>query len=277
MGINDEFTRFEHEGWERVATKYDSVWSSLTVQFIPHLIDAAQVQPAMSILDVACGPGYVSAGAQKLGANPTGMDFSKRMVEIARTMFPGINFIEGDAHQLPFADANFDRVLMNFGLLHLAQPEKACAEALRVLRPGGKFAFTVWAEPRQNPGGKIVNDAIEAHADSNVELPAGPPYHLFSDQGECRKVLRRVGFNASSVTFETRLVEWNIPTSQFLFEAERDAGVRTAGLLARQTSDRLDAIKRAIADGVKRYAKGDGFAIPMVAHVIVVTKGGKPI
>jgi ubiquinone/menaquinone biosynthesis C-methylase UbiE len=277
MRINDEFTRFEHEGWERVAAKYDSVWSSLTAQFIPYLIDAAQVQPAMSILDVACGPGYVSAGAQKLGANPTGIDFSKKMIEIAKTMFPGINFIEADAQQLPFADASFDRVLMSFGLLHLAQPEKACAEALRVLRPRGKFAFTVWAQPAQNPGGKIVNDAIEAHADLNVQLPAGPPYHLFSDKNECRKVLQQVGFDAGSMIFETRSVEWNIPTSQFLFEAERDAGVRTAGLLARQTSDRLDAIKRVIAEGVKRYAKGDGFAIPMVAHVIVVTKGGKPI
>jgi ubiquinone/menaquinone biosynthesis C-methylase UbiE len=272
MRINDEFTRFEHEGWERVAAKYDSVWSSLTAQFIPYLIDAAQVQPTMSILDVACGPGYVSAHAKKLGASPTGIDFSSKMIEIARTMSPGINFIEADAQQLPFADASFDRVLMNFGLLHLAQPEKACAEAWRVLRSEGKFAFTVWARPAQNPGGKIVNDAIEAQADLNVQLPAGPPYHLFSDEDECRKVLQRVGFDAASMIFETRSVEWNIPTSQFLFEAERDAGVRTAGLLARQRSDRLDAIERAVADGVKRYAKDDGFAIPMAAHVIVVTK-----
>jgi hypothetical protein len=39
----DAFTRFEHEGWERVAHKYDFVWSSLTRQFIPYLIDAARV------------------------------------------------------------------------------------------------------------------------------------------------------------------------------------------------------------------------------------------
>jgi ubiquinone/menaquinone biosynthesis C-methylase UbiE len=155
MRTDDEFSRFEHEGWERVAAKYDSVWSSLTAQFIPYLIDAAQVQPAMSILDVACGPGYVSAGAQKLGANPTGIDFSKKMIEIAKTMFPGINFIEADAQRLPFADANFDRVLMNFGLLHLAQPEKACAEALHVLRPRGKFAFTVWPNRRRIPAAKL--------------------------------------------------------------------------------------------------------------------------
>jgi len=67
-------------------------------------------------------------------------------------------------------------------------------------------------------------------------------------------------------------MEWSVPTARYLFEAERDAGVRTAGLLARQTSDRLDAIMRAIEDGVRHYAKGDRFMFPMAAHVIVVSK-----
>src|SRR5438477_991684 len=82
--INDEFTRFEHEGWERVADKYDSVWSSLTRQLIPHLIDRAQISSGMSVLDVACGPGYVSAAVRELSANPTGIDFSAKMVATAK-------------------------------------------------------------------------------------------------------------------------------------------------------------------------------------------------
>jgi ubiquinone/menaquinone biosynthesis C-methylase UbiE len=270
--IPNEFTRFEHDGWQRVADKYDSVWSGVTRQFIPYLIDAAGVLAGMPVLDVACGPGYVSAAVKKLGANPTGIDFSKKMVEIATKMFPGITFREGDAQELPVRDASYDRVLMNFGLLHLSQPEKACAEAFRVLRSGGKLGFTIWAEPHENPGGKIVNDAIEAYADLNVEMPEGPSKFLYADKEECRKILECDGFDGESVVFETDLVEWNVPTPYFLFEAERDAGVRTAGLLARQSSDRLDAIRRAIEDGVGRYAKGDGFAIPMAAHVIVGSK-----
>ena len=270
--IPNEFTRFEHDGWQRVADKYDSVWSRVTRQFIPYLIDAAGVLAGMPVLDVACGPGYVSAAVKKLGANPTGIDFSKKMVEIATKMFPGITFREGDAQELPVRDASYDRVLMNFGLLHLSQPERACAEAFRVLRSGGKFGFTIWAEPHENPGGKIVDDAIEAHADLNVEMPEGPSKFLYADKEECRKILERDGFDGESVVFETDLVEWNVPTPYYLFEAERDAGVRTAGLLARQSSDRLDAIRRAIEDGVGRYAKRDGFAIPMAAHVIVASK-----
>jgi len=148
----DEFTRFEHEGWERVADKYDSVWSSLTRQFIPYLVNAAEVSAGMSVLDVACGPGYVSDAIRKLGAIPMGIDFSEKMVAIAKKMFPGIRFAQGDAQNLSCDDSSFDRVLINFGLLHLSRPEQACAEAFRVLRSSGKFGFTVWPPPSAEPG-----------------------------------------------------------------------------------------------------------------------------
>jgi len=273
--INDEFTRFEHEGWERVADKYDSVWSSLTRQFIPHLIDRAQISSGMSVLDVACGPGYVSAAVRELSANPTGIDFSAKMVATAKKMFPDISFLQGNAQTLPFDDATYDRVLVNFGLLHLAQPEKACREAFRVSKPTGKFGFTVWAAPPENPGGKIVNDAVEAHADLTVQLPQGPPHYLYDEREECRKVLEQTGFDSSSMIYETRSVEWHIPTARYLFEAERDAGVRTAGLLARQSPERLSAICRAIEREVSRYARGNEFVIPMAAHLVVVAKPQK--
>jgi len=270
--MDADFTRFEHEGWERVASKYDSVWASLTRQFIPHLVSEADLATGMSVLDVACGPGYLSNYARKLGAIPTGLDFSEKMVAIAQRMFPGISFIRGDAQQLPFDGGSFDRVLSNFGLLHVASPEQACAEAARVLKSGGKFGFTVWAGPEQNPGAKIVNDAIEAHADLNVNLPEGPPHYLYGDKEESRKVLERVGFGAESLIFRTRSVGWTLPSASFLFEAERNAGVRTAGLLARQSAEKLDAIAQSIEEGVKRYARGDRFIIPFAAHVIVVSK-----
>ncbi|HWY39347.1 MAG TPA: class I SAM-dependent methyltransferase, partial [Chthoniobacterales bacterium] len=103
--MNDAFTEFEHEGWERVADKYDSTWSTSTRQFIRPLLDAARVSAKMSVLDVGCGPGYVSAAAAERGAKPVGLDFSTEMIAIAKRMFPGIEFREGDAQNLPFADA----------------------------------------------------------------------------------------------------------------------------------------------------------------------------
>src|SRR5436190_17421990 len=258
-GGQDAFTTFEHAGWQRVADKYDSVWSSLTRQFIPHLISGARVSRGMLVLDVACGPGCVSAAAKESGAVPTGIDFSERMVAIAKPMFPDISFVQGDAQHLPFEDASFDRVLVNFGLLHVSDPEKACAEASRVLKSSGRFGFTVWAGPEENPGAKIVNDAIEAHADLNVGLPEGPPHYLYGERQECRTVLDQTGFDGSSMSYETHTVEWRLPTASYFFEAERDAAVRTAGLLARQSPERLEAIRTASEKGIEQYAKGNEF------------------
>src|SRR5216684_7632332 len=140
--MNDAFTEFEHADWQRVANKYDSTWASSTRQFIPPLLDLADVSAKMSILDVGCGPGYVSAAAAEHGAIPIGLDFSEEMIAIAKKKFPRIQFRQGDAQSLPFQDATFDRVVANFALLHLADPGGACAEAARVLKPGGRFGFT---------------------------------------------------------------------------------------------------------------------------------------
>src|ERR1051326_6113609 len=239
--VEDPFSRFEHEGWERVAHKYDSVWSSLTRQFIPYLLDAAEVKAGMSALDVACGPGYVCEAVRKTGAISTGIDFSERMLAIARAKFPDISFTRGDAHNLPFEQASFDRVLINFGLLHFSDPE-------------------------------IVNDAIQVHGDLNVGLPEGPPHYLYGDKRECQKVLEQAAFDANSLKYNTRTVEWRLPSGSYFFEAERGAGVRTAGLLARQSAETLDAIRVAIENSLQRHAIGNEIVLPMAARVIVVSK-----
>ena len=269
---NDEFTQFEHEGWERVAGKYDSIWAQSTQQFIPHLLDAAAVAPEMSVLDIGAGPGYVAAAAKERGAAPIGLDFSKQMVSIAKKMFPSVEFREGDAQNLPFADRSFDRVLANFALLHLSDPERACAEACRVLKSGGRFAFTVWAEATDNPYAQLIDEAIKAHADLDVKLPSGPPYYLYKSKGEFQEAMERAGFDGASMSYAIHRIEWIVPTPGFPFEAELNAGVRTAGFLAAQPPEELEAIRRAIEEKVRRHARGDGFAIPKAAYVIAVTK-----
>ncbi len=266
------FTEFEHEGWERVAGKYDATWASSTRQFIAPLLDAAEVSAAVSVLDVGCGPGYVSAATAKRGAKPTGLDFSSQMVGIAQRTFPEIEFREGDAQNLPFGNETFDRVVANFALLHLAEPERACAEACRVLKPGGKFGFTTWARLEENPFVKLVDDAIQAHANLDVSLPPGPPYYLFESPEEFRNALERAGFDGATMNFQVHRIEWQVPSGDFVFEAELNAGVRTAGFLAKQTPDALAAIRAAINQGIRAYACADGFAIPKAAYVVAARK-----
>ena len=265
----EDFATLEYRGWQRVAHKYESTWSGLTRLFIPDLLQAAGVTAGTRVLDVACGPGYVAETASSLGAIPTGVDFSGEMVRIARQRNPEIEFREGDAQALDFDADTFDVLLMNFGLLHLPQPEKALAEAHRVLRSGGRLGFTVWAGPEQSPGAKIVDNAVKTHADlSNV--PQGPDFLVYGNIDVCRMKLSSAGFDPDSLVLQTIMKEWCVSTPPFLFEAERDAGVRTAAVLARQNSEALKAIQSHIEDSVRAYQSERGFVIPYVAHVIVV-------
>ena len=113
---------------------------------------------------------------------------------------------------------------------------------------------------------EIVDGAIASHA-VPVDLPEGPPFYRFGEPEECRRVLVDAGFAAESIAIETVSVLWRVPDAELLFEAELHAGCRTAAVLAGQPPERLEAIRTALADGVRRYAAGDGFELPIAANV----------
>ncbi len=267
----DAFWEFEREGWERAAACYDECWTD-TELFVDSLLDAAAVRAGSRLLDVACGPGYVSEAAAARGAVPVGLDVAVAMVERARRSYPGLTFVAGDAQRLPFPDASFDAVTMNFGILHLSRRETAIAEAHRVLVPEGRFAFTAWVA-EGNAAAEIVDTAVAAHA-VPVQLPEGPAFYRFADTGECRVALARAGFDEESFHTETITGLWRVPAAELLFEAELRAGVRTGAVLRAQPPQRLEAIRTAIVEGVRRHADGEGFTLPIVARVISAQAGG---
>ncbi|HTG93948.1 MAG TPA: class I SAM-dependent methyltransferase [Pyrinomonadaceae bacterium] len=272
-----EFAEFEHKSWQRVAEKYDAAWSSLTRSFIPALLVAVNIRNGVRVLDLACGPGYVAAASEAAGAEPIGVDFSSEMVRLARAQNPTIEFREGDAHALEFPDESFDVVMINFGLLHMADPQGVISESSRVLRAGGRIGFTVWADPRLSVGAKIVQDAITEYANQDVGVPQGPECYAFSQPRACQAVLTKAGFDPSTFNFETVFSEWLVSSPNFLFESELKAGVRTAALLKAQTPETLEKISQHIAAAVVRYEKGDGYAITFAAHVVTGRRKKKPI
>ena len=257
------FHDFEHEGWESIPDAYHQAFSSLTLQSVAPLLDAAGVGKGSRVLDVATGPGYVAAAAAKRGANVTGLDFSRAMVERARRDHPAVEFTEGDAEALAFADGSFDAVVMNYGLLHLARPDQALAEACRVLRPGGRFAFTVWAPPERTVGFGIVLDAIREHGRSDVPVPSGPPFFRFGDPAEARRSLTAAGF-ARTDSREIRQ-SWRLPDADTLFAWMCTSTVRTGALLRAQSPAALAAIRRSVTDRAGVYRNGDTIALAMPA------------
>lgn len=261
----EKFRSFEHAGWQRIPEGYHEAFGELTSQAIERLLDAVKLKKGHSFLDIACGPGYVAAAAAKRGATVLGVDFSAAMVAHAQQRQPGIDFREGDAERLPLGSGLFDAAAMNFGILHLGQPERALVEAHRVLRSGGRFAFSVWAKPEETVGFGIVLRAVESYGEPRVELPEGPPFFRYSDPQECERGLIVAGFKEPSVTKVPQV--WRLPGGDGLFNAMKNSTVRTAGLLRAQKPTVLNKIREVMAAEIKQYTKGGIVELPMPAWI----------
>ena len=126
---------FERQGHDALATSYHAFFAAVTALASDSLIDAVRLHPGTHLLDVATGPGAIAAEAANRGARPVGIDLSPQMIELARRMYPGIDFREADVEHLPFSDDTFDAVVCAFGLGHFPRPEVAIAECARTLLP----------------------------------------------------------------------------------------------------------------------------------------------
>jgi SAM-dependent methyltransferase len=271
MNFDPEAVReFEHAGWQRAAAEYDATFARATAPFVDALLDAAGVTAGMRVLDVCCGTGVVTAAAAARDVDVTGRDFSAAMLAEARRQHPGLRFDESDAEALPYADASFDAVVSNFGIHHVPRPEEALAQGLRVLRRGGRFAFTTWAAPEQNIAWRLMFDAIRAHGDPNA-AKAPPSGGGLGRVEAALRLLRDTGFTDARVEPVRR--EWIIAQPRDLIGALARGTVRTAALIAAQPRSAMPAIEGAIAEAAAKYRRADGFALPIVA---LLGQGAKP-
>lgn len=263
----DAFAAFEMNGWEKAAEAYHDHWGALSAQSAIPMLRLAKVKPGAHILDVATGAGYVASAAKDMRAIPVGLDFSSAQVELAQKMHPEIEFLKGIAQDLPFSDQTFDAVVMGFGMNHLPEPEKAVIEAWRVLKPGGAFAFSVWAAPVAGEGFGIVLSAIEQHGVENAKLPPAPPYFRFADPNEVKAILESTGFKDVSTVIVPQT--WRHTTPDELFDAFSEGAVRATAMLKSQPEEARATIREIVSAKVHTLAQGDDFLIPVPASVSV--------
>ena len=147
----------------------------------PHLLERVRIEPGMKVLDLAAGTGNAALPAAQRGAQVTALDLAPELLEQGRRRADAlgveINWVEGDAEDLPFADGAFDCVLSIFGIQFAPRHQIAADEALRVTRAGGTIGLINWT-----PQGHIgsVLKAVGASMPKPPEFASPPP--LWGDE-----------------------------------------------------------------------------------------------
>lgn len=136
--VQQEFTRQA----QTFATAPEVTEKALTQR----MIDALGSGTVARILDVACGPGIITAALAETAGVVVGIDVTPEMLKKARQRSACLSrtnvcFVQGDAARLPFASAAFDAVFTRLSVHHFLKPVAPIAEMVRVLRPGGVFVL----------------------------------------------------------------------------------------------------------------------------------------
>jgi SAM-dependent methyltransferase len=122
--------------------------ATFTTPVAAHLVEFAQIEPGETVLDVGTGTGVVAVTAARIGASVTGLDLTPALLDVARensrVANVDIQWLEGDAENLPVPDGRFDVVVSQFGHMFAPRPDVVIAQMRRALRPGGRIAFATW-------------------------------------------------------------------------------------------------------------------------------------
>jgi SAM-dependent methyltransferase len=272
-GEAEEFKAFEARGWSARAWTYGGLIGAITSRLAKSLLDAAGVREGWRVLDVATGPGYVAERAAARGARVVGVDLAEGMLELARQRVGGVELLRADAEELPFDGGSFDAVVGGFVINHVPRPQRALAEATRVLVSGGRVAFSVWDRPERMRVIGVVKEAIEtAGMDRGDALPAGgPDPYRFADDREFRALLEAA--DLIGVAVSTLEITHRVAGPEELVAGLLGSSVRTATLLRalgavarRRTAVALDRL-------VEPYRTSDGaLELPVAAKL---ASGGK--
>ncbi|SLN74285.1 Demethylmenaquinone methyltransferase [Roseovarius albus] len=266
----DTFAALEKREWAKadVAKSYAQVFAKAADMVVPSLVSAVGAGPDTTALDLCCGHGNVAAGLVKAGAHVTGLDFSPAMLTMAQAAVPEARFLEGDAMALNFEDQSFDAVTIGFGMPHVPDPPRVVAEARRVLRPGGRLAFSVWCGPEVDTALGYVFDAIGQHGSPEIALPPGPGANDYADPTLAFPVLEAAGFTdcAQSVVAS----EWHVDDPGAPFDFFLEGTARGGALLRPQPAENADAIRaEVVAKVLEKHGSGPQWNVPIPAMVTV--------
>ncbi|MFN8018849.1 MAG: class I SAM-dependent methyltransferase [Acidimicrobiales bacterium] len=261
-------------GWER----WDDVIVDQLAPVATAMIDALDVGPESHHLDVASGTGEPGLTIARLA--PAGRvvltDLAEEMLAVAlrRADAMGTGNVEVQvcsADDLPFDDGSFDSTSVRFGLMFFPDIGAALAELVRVLKPGGRFAASVWIDPTANPWTTIAMEAIASEVELPAPAPDGPGMYRCAAPGQVADLCRAAGL----VDIDERDVAVDLVTAtpEEYWQMISEHVSLAVAALDRATPDQRARIAARAIEAVAPYVRDDGVHVPGMARC---TSGAKP-
>ena len=221
------------------------------------------------VLEVACGTGIVTAvlGSALPQANLVATDLNDAMIDFARGVVPArpqLSWRQADACALPFADAQFDVVACQFGLMFVPDKLLAMKEARRVLRPGGWLLFNVWDSLHENPSAEITRDTINRLFPDNPPTFYEVPFGLH-DRNVLRRLLAEAGFQ--DISLETVTRESFAPSARDAATGLVTGSPALTAIQERGVTDPAPVVAT-VAEAIAKRGGTAPFRVPMQAIVV---------
>ena len=190
-----DYSAVKHRQQATWASGDFSVVAARIVYQAEQLCETADLQAGWRVLDVATGSGNAALAAARRGCESVGIDYVPALLERGRTRAEAehlsVEFLKGDAEQLPFPDASFDAVVSVYGAMFAPNHKRAASELARVCRTGGRIALACWT-----PNG-FIGETFQLFSRFLPPTPGLQPPVLWGDETYQRELFRE---SAQSLT-----------------------------------------------------------------------------
>jgi ubiquinone/menaquinone biosynthesis C-methylase UbiE len=262
------------QGWE---TRRQDLWE-FSRPVSEWLVERLDPRPGQTILDLAAGLGETGfLAAPRVGETGRVLvtDFAPRMVAAARRRaaefgVTNAEFRELDAERMTLESECIDGVVCRWGYMLMADPGAAFGETWRVMRPGGRLAFSVFGAPDRNPWASLVGRILVAQGHMPPPVPGAPGIFALNDRKRISELIDRAGFAAPDVTEMTLTWRFAGPDAYWWFLTEMAGAI--SPILLGLAPDAQAKVRALIDELAQPFRAGAGYAFPVLCLNVATRK-----